>query len=68
MAQLALAAMATGLEEEIPEPIADQNFNRRKVLDLQHELSRLQMLGQWSYLGMHSLDMLGYSGNYIVVT
>lgn len=45
MAQLALAAMATGLEEEIPEPIADQNFNRRKVLDLQHELSRLQMLG-----------------------
>lgn len=54
MAQLALAAMATGLEEEIPEPIADQNFNRRKVLDLQHELSRLQMLGnainahQWS--------------------
>lgn len=44
MAQLALAAMATGLEEEIPEPIADQNFNRRKVLDLQHELSRLQKL------------------------
>ena len=50
MAQLALAAMATGtvdcVDEEIPlEPIADQNFNRRKVLDLQHELTRLQMLG-----------------------
>ena len=50
MAQLALAAMATGsvdcADEEIPlEPIADQNFNRRKVLDLQHELTRLQMLG-----------------------
>ena len=51
MAQLALAAMATGTvdcaDEEIPlEPIADQNFNRRKVLDLQHELTRLQMLGK----------------------
>jgi len=49
MAQLALAAMATGtvdcVDEEIPlEPIADQNFNRRKVLDLQHELTRLQKI------------------------
>lgn len=41
---LALAAMASE-EDEIPEPIADQNFNRRKVLDLQHELTKLQMLG-----------------------
>ena len=72
MAQLALAAMATGLEEEIPEPSADQNCNRRKGLDLQPELSRLQMLGnainahQWSSMvrlsdGMYSLDMVGWT-------
>ncbi|CAK9115856.1 unnamed protein product [Durusdinium trenchii] len=47
MAQLALAQMATGLvdeEEEFPEPVADQNLNRRKVLDLQHEINQLQKL------------------------
>ncbi|CAE7507025.1 unnamed protein product [Symbiodinium sp. CCMP2592] len=44
MAQTALVPIGDGelMEQQIPEPVADQNFNRRKMFELQQELSTLQ--------------------------
>ena len=53
--------MALALEdEEVIEAIADQNFSRRKVLDLQHELLQLQPLGICKSDGLRSYEKRRY--------
>ena len=42
------------LRQEFPEPVADQNLNRRKVLDLQHEINQLQILAARSFQSLRS--------------